>query len=410
MSDRREQSSLWLAAVLILLGASLPSFVTIPFLQPWPLDFQNLWTFHDCALGRANPYLVSGRACGDAGARDMLYPPLLYWLFGWTRWLRYGAASHVWTVVVALGTLFSTMAWAPRDTWRGAMGGRTGLFLGLLLAQFPLVFALERGNNDVIVLATWTGAIWLYRQERVAAAGALAGLGAILKLYPAFACVVVGVGLVVQAIRQAEHRRRLLTFASAGVAVIVLGFLATYEQSLFYLKVTLPRTAALAPPLTYFGHPLRTLWDLWGGWALSVPLLVAWCVASALTLRRDPSLVFAGALAISTYFAQTSWDYNLITTFPLLLVLFLRASASGSRASFALLLLGLAAIVGHRSIFASGVNPARAHLFLQWLFLLVTGLVSPWIAQAAEEADRITTATSEAPPAALSQAAGPSAQ
>jgi len=363
----------------VILIASLPSFVTIPFMGPWPLDFQNLWAFHDC-VSRNSPYASSGAACGDALGRGMYYPPLLYWAFAWTRWFTFSAASHVWTLAIAIGTALATLAWVPRSSWGGNGSLWTGLFVGLLLAQFPTLFALERGNNDVVVLVLWTIASLLFQSGRAGLAGAVAGLSVALKLYPAIACVVVGVGILVRSIRHPAKRRTALAFGAAAAAAAGLAVLVTIGQSAAYASEVLPWVAAQRPGLTSFGHPLHTLLEGPGSGVLTASLLLAWAAAAALTIHRDPMLVFAGALAISTYFAGTSWDYNLITTYPLFVTLFLRATVSRSRAASALLILGLLAIVGHRAVFSGSDATLRIHVGMQWAFLLATGLLSPAIA------------------------------
>jgi hypothetical protein len=379
----RSPSNPKLLVVLLILAASLPSFMTIPFQGPQPLDFQNLWAFHHCAAAREAPYAASGAQCGDAEGREMRYPPLLYRTFAWTRWLSFQRAGQLFMVVVALGTVLATLAWIPRASWSAPGSGPKGLFVGLLLAQYPLLFAIERGNNDVYPLLAWTLAAWLFASGRAGAAGAVAGLAAILKLYPAFACVVVGVGFAAQALRRPERRAPFAAFAAGGVLAVLAGFAVVWRDSVVYFTETLPRISQLAPGITPFGHPLRTLWPLWGGWALAAPLLVAWCIAAVRVFERDPALVFAGGLAISTYFAGTSWDYNLITTFPLLVLLFRRAMrpAAGPLA-YGLLLVGLVGIVGHREIFAHTQFAVRLHLALQWAFLLATALAAPRLAEA----------------------------
>ncbi len=376
-APRRFQNAGALVA-LIVLAASIPSFMNIPFRAPWPLDFQNLWTFHDCAA-RDQPYGVAGAACGDALGRDMLYPPLLYWSFVWTRWLTFGAASQVWTIFVALGTAAATLAWIPR-AWTGTGASPSAAFAALLLAQYPLLFSLERGNNDVIVLVMWTLASIAFRAGRPGASGAIAGLSAVTKLYPVFACVVAGTAIAATAARRPAMRSQALAFVTAGVVATVLGVAVSYPQSAVYATQILPAISHKLAPLWHYGHPLRHLWPLWGGWALSLPILVAWVAAAVLVFDRDPILVFAGSLAISTFFAPTTWDYNLITTFPLLVVLFTRATSGASRVAMPVLLLGLVAIVGHRGLFAWGETAMRVHIALQWTFLVATAAAAPWIA------------------------------
>jgi hypothetical protein len=369
-----------LALVFLLLAASLPSFLAIPFMGPWPLDFQNLWAFHDCASRNA-PYAASGFACGDAAGREMRYPPLLYWSFAWTRLLTFEAAGQVFTVVVAVGTALATAAWLPLSTRERPAGVLDGLFAGLLLAQFPLVFAVERGNNDVLPLLGWTAAAWLLASGRMAAAGALAGLSAVYKLYPAFACLVAGLGLAAEALRRAEARRGFALFTAGGGLAVLAGLVVVWPDSVVYFTETMPRIARLAPDPAHFAHPLRNLSPAWGGWALGAPLLLAWCAAAAWIFARDPMLVLAGGLAISTYFAGTSWDYNLITAYPLLVLLFRRAFLPGAGPqAYALLLLGLVAVVGHRGAFAAMPRGVWLHLALQWVFLMATALLAPRLA------------------------------
>lgn len=376
--------TLKLAVVFLLLAASLPSFLAMPFMQPVPLDFQNLWTFHDCAA-RDAPYAASGAACGDAQLREMRYPPILYWAFAWTRLLTFEAAGQLFMVVVAVGTVAAVAWWL----WRGAGEPRgeaaDGLFAGLLLAQYPLLFAIERGNNDVVPLLLWTGAAHLHATGRRGAAGALGGLAAIAKLYPAFACLVVAVGAGAQALRRPGARRGFAAFAAGGVLAVVAGFAVVWSDSVAYFTVHLPRIAALAPGLAPYAHPLRNLWEAGGGWALGAPLLLAWCAAAALVFERDAELVFAGGLAISTSFAATSWDYNLITAYPLLVVLFRRMLRPGAGwLPFALLVAGLIGIVGHRGLITTEAG-VRVHIAIQWAFLVATAAAAPWLAPPARE-------------------------
>ena len=97
--------------------------------------------------------------------------------------------------------------------------------------------------------------------------------------------------------------------------------------------------------------------------------------ASARRLQSDPALLFAGALAISTYFSSLSNDYNLITAYPLLIMLFIRAtSAPWSSLATALLLVGLVAIVGNRALFVFSNAAIVGHIALQWVWLLAVGL------------------------------------
>lgn len=371
-----DAARLLFALAVAVLAASLPSFLAVPFLGPQPLDFHNLWQFHDC-FARGDPYAATGRACLDALGRDMAYPPPLYWAFAWTRLLTFEAAATAWMTVVALGTLAAVLAWIPARAWAAPGAGRIGLLAGLLLAQFPLAFALERGNNDVLVLVLWTAAALLWVRGRPAAAGFAAALAAALKLYPAFACAGLALGAVVAAARDRAWRPtlRLAVGASGALALAVLPLLGQWRT---YLERQLPAFAAYRPGLTWYGHPLHTALPAADGWLLKAPLAAAWALAAARDLRRDPDLVLAGLLAASSYFAGTSWDYNLVTAFPLLAVQGLRATRGpDALRAAALLLAGVIGVAGARTLVARAPSAMAAVVWVQWGWLVASALLGP---------------------------------
>ena len=80
-------------------------------------------------------------------------------------------------------------------------------------------------------------------------------------------------------------------------------------------------------------------------------------------------------LAVSTFNQRTSWDYNLITVYPLLLLLFLRARRTNH---WALLVFGLFTIAGDRRLFsfpAAHLLTPQLQLALELAFLAVAALV-----------------------------------
>lgn len=103
--------------------------------------------------------------------------------------------------------------------------------------------------------------------------------------------------------------------------------------------------------------------------------LWSWSAAQAFE-RGEAPVALAGAISVSTYFSAYSYDYNLVTTYPLLLLLFLRARRVNR---WGLLALGLVSIVGERQIFADAqsalLNPAT-HVALQLAFFAVTAIVA----------------------------------
>jgi len=346
-------------------------------MRPLGADLHNLYTFHQCAA-RNDPYLASGLACGDVAGRDMYYPPALYWAFAWVRPLTAEAVTLIWTTVVALGTFASLLAFAPAARWRD--DGRLGLFAGLLLVGYPLLFALERGNNDVLVLLCWAGALWAWRAGRPALSGAAIGLSAALKVYPAVGALPVAVGVLADLVTRPASRRGGLRFAAGGLVGAVLPNLLLLGQFRTWATVKLPEFASIVPAPSTFSHSLAGTLAPSSPLPLQVLLLLAWAAAAVRRWRDDPTLVLAGGLAVSTSLAGVSFDYNLITALPLLLVQFQRATAGGRwRPSLdAALLAGLAAVAGHRLVFGLTPGLVDGRVLLLWGWLTAGGALAAW--------------------------------
>src|SRR5205823_15102294 len=142
----------WLAVGLLV--ASVPAFRVIPFGPFWGWDLENLFVFHRCTapaatshwLARNAPYLLSGHACADSAGRAMYYPPLVYWSFTWLRLLPLFAAVRLWAVVILLGVCSLPLFWLPAGERLPTRAWRLYLLWLLMLAQFPVIFSIERAN------------------------------------------------------------------------------------------------------------------------------------------------------------------------------------------------------------------------------------------------------------------------
>src|SRR3954464_8676086 len=113
MPSQRSDRAL-LACISVLLLVSIHGDVLIPFGPFWGIDFQNLFVFHRCA-SRNDPYLIPGNVCGDMANRPMVYPPLLYWSFAWTRLLRYLPALVCWSLFAVAAMLWIAPIWVPEQ-------------------------------------------------------------------------------------------------------------------------------------------------------------------------------------------------------------------------------------------------------------------------------------------------------
>jgi hypothetical protein len=371
-----------IAAVLL---ASIHGFMSIPFMAPLGADLHNLYAFHQCAA-RDAPYAATGFACGDVAGRDMYYPPALYWLFAWVRPLTPEGATAVWTVVVALGTFASVLAFAPASRWRS--DGRLGLFAGLLVVSHPLLFSLERANNDVLVLLGFAGALVAWRAGRAALAGGALGVACVLKLYPALAAASLGLAVVAEAVARPERRRPAVRFALAGAAAVALPTLLLRSDTVDWVTHRLLPFADVIWIASSFNHALVSTVGPSKATGMAAVVLAAWAVAAVRNWRDDPALAFAGTLAASTSLARTSFDYNLITALPLLLVQFQRATAGGRwrPAVDAALVAGLAAVAGHRGLVASSPALIDGKVLLLWAWLLASAALAAWRPTPAAEA------------------------
>jgi hypothetical protein len=355
--------SLWLPIGLLVV--SIASVRTIPFLELWGADLQNLHAFHHCAM-RDDPYRATGAMCQDSLGRDMFYPPLLYWSFAWTRLVSFRAAIVVWDIAIALIMFFLARAWI------GPASRAATAFWLLLLAQFPLLFAIERGNNDVLVVLVWSVAFVLFSRGFVVLSGVLAGTCVALKLYPAFAVAVLAVGLL--RFESLAGRRWVQFVCGAGLA-LALAVVALPADTAMYLTQVLPRFQPWDFVIDPFSHPMPMLFPSQPavGHVVSASLLLLWLFVARRRVAIDPGPAFAGALAISTYFTSVSYDYNLLTVYPLLWLLFDRSRDRPFGRSWALLMLGLVAIVVDRGLFEGPVL-ARVHVLLQVAWLALTAL------------------------------------
>jgi hypothetical protein len=184
-----------------------------------------------------------------------------------------------------------------------------------------------------------------------------------IKIYPLIPTGLVGLALLL------ANRKKFVRF-TAGVATAgALSVALLARDTLDYLPILKQWSGERLLPAIY-GHALLAIAPIPHlGRAMSMSLLLAWAIAAFLRRKDDDlPLLFAGALSISTYFAGTSYDYNLITAYPLMVVLFNRAQA-GRRSAYVPLLLLIVSMLGSRYLFLHWV---ATHIVLQVVALLVT--------------------------------------
>jgi hypothetical protein len=358
----------FLLGVVGAMALAVRSADLIPVFDWWGLDLHNLYVFHECDIGLSDIYEVGGPDCGDVGGRGMVYPPLLYVSFAWLRLVSFDAATWIWGTATVIAALLSGFLWLTAADRAHRPAGF--VFWIVLCTQFPMLFALERGNNDIVVLVLWSWSFLFFRRERFAAAGAVAAVSATYKVYPSFGVLTVVVALMVS--RHVGVGRFIVGAGIAAVSVTLVLFAPTVS---FALEV-LPDFGEPMPPLELYSHAVPGLWSGWIPLALMGLLVAIW--ASVGWIGFDPAVVFAGALAITTYLSPISWDYNLLTVYPLLLVVFLRAYDRVSVLDPAvwLLALGLFTVTSGRGVLSTfDPYPVRLQIVGQLVFIAASAFV-----------------------------------
>lgn len=381
MFERLDRSAKFLLLVVFLM-LCMGSLTYIPFIKPLGVDLLNIVLYHRCSSG-TSPYLVDAATCGDPLGRGMYYPPLLFHSFAWVKGMDHRSVVRVWlpfSVLALAGVFYVWTRFISRER-RDARFFEVPIFCALVAAQFPFAFALERGQTDIVALLLLTAGCYFYVRRQLSWMGVMFGAATAFKLYPIFACAIVGVGLVLaQLTRRDRKGAEWLRFGLGAVAAFVACNLVFYNDARLYFTKVLPEVSAVVTPAARWVHA-HSFSSLVGPdysaftWAFCGGLVGLWGWAtSRAILRNDAPIALAGSLAPTTYFSGFTYDYNLITTYPLLLMLFLRARKNDR---WALLAFGLFAILGDRRLFenydAAFFNPTT-HIMLQLAFLIAAAV------------------------------------
>ncbi|HEX4354420.1 MAG TPA: glycosyltransferase family 87 protein, partial [Polyangiales bacterium] len=364
-----------LKAVFAYLVVSSASVRSLPFSKPWGTDLHNIHIYQLCS-GDHDPYLIPGVVCGDIFHRGLVYPPLLFHAFFWLRHFVLESAMELWTSLTLLMLLGTYWLWLRMSRRYCAAIPRweIAIFCGLLIPQFPLAFALERGGTDIVPLLLWSLASYAICRRWIAVAGLIAGVATAFKLYPVFPTVLVTFALLASAFRSRAFKPLdFLRFSGCAFSAFIGANLLFLRDAISYFNIELPRFAATYIPLVTSMHSIVSFGGADHTWypKLVLALFFAlYCWSASRSIAARPALMLAAALAISTYFAATSWDYNLITVYPLLVLLFIEARRTDRWLG---LVLGLVSIVGDRESLSAALAPLFSpaiHLALQFAFLL----------------------------------------
>ena len=149
------------------------------------LDFFNNYQASRHWLAGGDAYRES---IGDPLARAFCYPPLVLPTFAWCGWFTPQRAYHIF--LLALTTLAGLGVWSACRARRelNLQPLPVTFALAAVLFSTPILYALERGNFDLLVLAPLLVAAWALRERgwfRDGVAGLCLAYAAGIKVYPA---------------------------------------------------------------------------------------------------------------------------------------------------------------------------------------------------------------------------------
>lgn len=349
-SEKQKTKWFSLTTLVLILILSIPAYKLIPFGTPDGLDFHNIYSYSKCSDLIAskfenNIYHAHGDDCKDAMARPFVYPPLLYYS---TKWVgifdTFEYARIAWRIFIIVGLLWSIYIW---------LGTYKRFFIALpftilLCFQFPMIFALERGNNDILVILTWTLTYYFYKKENFKTSGFFAITTVLMKIYPLFALLIPSLGMFIT--RQYDKFKNfILGIIIGGVVIFSMFYWLWYS---FFLKIK--EFAGSRMVLSAFNHSIQYLSNIKIlNMTLCLLLLVLWIYRYRYK-KDENDINIAGALAISTFYSATSFDYNLITAYPLILILIVNQVEQFNPKRF-IILLGLTiGLFGNRYLFVWG--------------------------------------------------------
>jgi Glycosyltransferase family 87 len=273
---------------------------------------------------QAAPFWVNGgnpyrEDFGDPLKRPYTYSPICLVLFSWCSFFKVRQAVLVWTVALAvMAAAAAFVCWRHRqklDLWSLPLP----FLLATVLCSTPVLFEMERGNCDLVVLMLLACAAWALAKEGLVGdilAGTCAAAATWMKIYPGL----LGLGLLVI--------RRPRALACLLAAYLAIGA-ADYKDTLQSIASIRAYVRDYDIPVHASAHPFGTYWKhLWEGSRLAFLNKLPGTVAATATLLpvvlwvsmhvhrcRNRRFVlfpyFAWLTAVATFLPPVSNDYNL---------------------------------------------------------------------------------------------------
>jgi hypothetical protein len=264
------------------------------------------------------------------------------------------------------------MPHAKRQEYSNLFGAFAIVLIG---SQFPTSFSVERGNSDVVGLILWSLSFYCFKRKQGFWAGILGALAIYPKIYPIFAVGVLICYIVPSIIRGSVDRKYYFRCLAGGLVGLAVPAMLQMPQLIQYVSEVLPRLAIMNGTLSAVAHSIWGLFDPglgsvrnFGVVSVGFLMLIPWAIFGMRSLESNVGYVFSGALAVSTFFAKTSYDYNLITVYPLLVTLLFSGDGMGlpsRRVRLAYFVTGIVILAMHISHDLTPVWFSYMHLVFQ---------------------------------------------
>ncbi len=263
----------------------------------------------------------------DPLGRPHIYPPAATALFFWAGYVPERYAYPLWGVLLTALTAGMTAACLRTRRFLGLSDVPLTFALAAVAWSTPFLFAVERGNCDLVAVALVLGSVPALRRRSArgdVVAGTCLALAAWLKVYPAALILVLPL------------LRRPRAAVCAVLAVVLIG-LADPSGVADWLDALRRYTGDFDVAFVPSAHSLTTYWRrLFAGNGLDVLTRVPGVVGAAAVLappalgvtlrvarRGDDDLLlgpyFLWLTALATFLPPVSNDYNLVVL-PLLLL------------------------------------------------------------------------------------------
>ena len=301
-----------LLAYFVLLAATMQTtgyyhawrMLGVPGLKPLFADLRDITSSADSArLGYdplvknpENPYQV-----------PLDYPRL--WLAG-AVFLGIHQTDTVWLGFALAGAFYACLFF-----FVGRISAWEGAYWGVLLCAPPVMLAVERGNNDLVIFMLLAAGLLALRRSgaRPWPAYAMIGLGGLLKLFP----------IVAFMLAWREKPRRALAILAAAAAVFALYLYAT-RADLRAINAAVPRALASSygSRIYFYGvadhYPEDVPSLVWTVLAVLAMGVVAGLARLRLpkpaTLRpaETDAMLVGGSIFAATFIVGSNYNYRLV--------------------------------------------------------------------------------------------------